>query len=114
MEGGADSALGVPVVGGGTLERVVPPIEGLGAGCGRGRGCRRMSESASSGLQFQEVRRPETCHLRNPASVNTETEERQVCRGHTGSQPLMAENSTVPQPGFMPDVMSFRPARPSP
>lgn len=27
-EGGADSALGVPVVGGGTLEKVVFPIEG--------------------------------------------------------------------------------------
>ena len=73
-----------------------------------------MSESTSSGLRFQEVGRPETCHLQNLASVNTETEEKQVCRGHTRSQLSMAENSSVPQPGVAPDVTSFRPARPSP
>jgi hypothetical protein len=48
-----------------------------------------------------------------PKKLENENEEISLA-GRTGSRPTVAENPSVPQPGLGPDVMSMRPARPSP
>ncbi len=60
-------------------------------------------------LQLYKVRRPETCDLRSPKSVNAENKETVMTNGIPSSD---CRESSVLQPGLEPDVISLRPAKP--